>query len=87
MRHLNFQHTTFSITAPYLNDEINGLLGVIDDIVPEPPGGAHSDANAAYAEVRMALTEALQEVSELSVEDRLARRYERFRRLGVVVEN
>ncbi len=70
------------ITAPDLAE-----LGVIDGIVPEPPGGAHSDPQGAYREVEVALTQALKEVSELSTDERLERRYERFRKLGVVVEN
>ena len=57
-------------------------LGVIDAIVPEPPGGAHSDHDRATALVAQALTQALEELATLSVEECLRQRYEKFRRMG-----
>jgi len=65
------------ITAPDLF-----ALGLIDGIVPEPLGGAHNDYDAATALVDQALSAALAEVSPMSVEERLAARYEKFRRMG-----
>ena len=59
-------------------------LGVVDRIVPEPEGGAHQDWDKAAAYLAEALKESLEEVSSLSDQDRIARRYERFRRLGTV---
>jgi acetyl-CoA carboxylase carboxyl transferase subunit alpha len=57
-------------------------LGLIDSIVPEPCGGAHNDFDKATGLVDQALTLALGEVSDLSIERRLAVRYEKFRRMG-----
>jgi acetyl-CoA carboxylase carboxyl transferase subunit alpha len=65
------------ITAPDLL-----ALGIIDAIVPEPPGGAHNDHDRATALVDQALTQALAELTPLSVDERLDRRYEKFRRMG-----
>jgi acetyl-CoA carboxylase carboxyl transferase subunit alpha len=65
------------ITAPDLL-----ALGLIDAIIPEPPGGAHNDHDRATALVDQALTQALGELTPLSVEERLDRRYEKFRRMG-----
>jgi acetyl-CoA carboxylase carboxyl transferase subunit alpha len=65
------------ITAPDLR-----ALGVIDVIIPEPPGGAHNDHDRATALVDQALTQALNDLTPLSVDERLARRYEKFRRMG-----
>ena len=65
------------ITAPDLF-----ALGLIDGIVPEPLGGAHNDYDAATALVDQALSAALAEISPMSVEERLAARYEKFRRMG-----
>jgi acetyl-CoA carboxylase carboxyl transferase subunit alpha len=65
------------ITAPDLL-----ALGLIDAIVPEPPGGGHNDYDAATALVDQALSKALDELSSMTVEDRLAARYEKFRRMG-----
>jgi acetyl-CoA carboxylase carboxyl transferase subunit alpha len=57
-------------------------LGLIDAVVPEPPGGAHNDYDAATALVDQALAQALTELSTLDVEDLLEARYQKFRRMG-----
>jgi len=65
------------ITAPDLLG-----LGIIDEIVPEPPGGAQTDPAAAAALVDAVLRRTLAEVSALPSEVRLARRYAKFRDMG-----
>jgi acetyl-CoA carboxylase carboxyl transferase subunit alpha len=65
------------ITAPDLLK-----LGLIDAIVPEPTGGAHNDHDRATALVDQALAQALGELTGLQVEERLERRYQKFRRMG-----
>jgi acetyl-CoA carboxylase carboxyl transferase subunit alpha len=65
------------ITAP---DMV--ALGLVDGIIPEPPGGAHNDHERATALVDQALSAALDEVAALSVQERLNLRYEKFRRMG-----
>jgi len=67
------------ITAPDLL-----AAGLVDDIVPEPPGGAHADPEAAALMVDAALTRALTDVSAMSSETRLAARYDKFRQMGRV---
>jgi acetyl-CoA carboxylase carboxyl transferase subunit alpha len=57
-------------------------LGLIDGIIPEPPGGAHNDDATATALVDQALSMALIETSAVSVQDRLNLRYEKFRQMG-----
>jgi acetyl-CoA carboxylase carboxyl transferase subunit alpha len=57
-------------------------LGLVDGIIPEPPGGAHNDHERASALVDQALSHALAEVSALTVEERLNLRYDKFRRMG-----
>jgi len=57
-------------------------LGLVDGIIPEPPGGAHNDYERATALVDQALSHALDEVTALSVDDRLRLRYEKFRGMG-----
>jgi acetyl-CoA carboxylase carboxyl transferase subunit alpha len=71
--------TALKITAPDLLG-----LGIIDEIVNEPVGGAHTDPAQATALVDIALSRALAEVSALSVEDRLNSRYDKFRKMGSV---
>lgn len=58
-------------------------LGVIDEIVPEPPGGAHSNHKEAAEILRAALIRNLEGLSKLSVGELLEQRYKRFRSLGV----
>ena len=65
------------ITAPDLLQ-----LGLIDAIVPEPPGGAHNDYDRATALVDQALTQALAELAPLPIAALLQARYEKFRRMG-----
>jgi acetyl-CoA carboxylase carboxyl transferase subunit alpha len=65
------------ITAPDLLE-----LGLIDEIIPEPAGGAHNDAARAAALVDAALERVLAALVPVPVEERLATRYEKFRRMG-----
>ena len=57
-------------------------FGLIDYIIPEPKGGAHADHQAATEFLRKGLFEALSSVSSISEEERLLRRYEKFRKMG-----
>ena len=63
------------------------LLGfkIIDEIVPEPPEGAHADPQAAAATLRAALERSLADLEALSCDERLRRRNERLRALGTFV--
>jgi acetyl-CoA carboxylase carboxyl transferase subunit alpha len=67
------------ITAPDLL-----ALGVVDAIVPEPIGGAHTAPRAAGELLDTALGQALAEVSALAPEARLDQRYAKFRAMGQV---
>ena len=55
---------------------------IIDGIVPEPIGGAHTDPGAAAQMVDEALAATLAEVSGLSSDTRLSARYDKFRNMG-----
>jgi len=65
------------ITAPDLLK-----LGVIDEIVPEPTGGAHTNHNIAAALFDTALDRALASVSAMDSAVRLEARYQKFRAMG-----
>lgn len=56
--------------------------GIVDEIVPEPLGGAHQDPEAAATLLDAALLRNLRAVSALGSEERLALRYDRFRGQG-----
>ncbi len=64
-------------------DDLIGL-GVVDEIVPEPAGGAHTDLAAAAALLDGPLSAALAAVSAPDVETRLNLRYAKFRQMGSV---
>jgi acetyl-CoA carboxylase carboxyl transferase subunit alpha len=61
-------------------------LGVIDGIVPEPPGGAHENTDAAAVLLDESLGIALDEVKKRDPEARRRERSEKFRRMGVFLE-
>jgi len=65
------------ITAPDLLQ-----AGIVDAIVPEPAGGAHTNPAAAAALVDEALTRTLADVSALSSPMRMEARYQKFRNMG-----
>jgi acetyl-CoA carboxylase carboxyl transferase subunit alpha len=61
-------------------------LGVIDEIVPEPPGGAHSDPDAAAAALGDALQRHLSQLRKLKVDKLLKRREEKYLSMGALTE-
>ena len=67
------------ITAPDLL-----RLGIIDEIVPEPVGGAHTDPVQAAAMLDTALDRALGAAKPIDIDTRLENRYQKFRQMGSV---
>jgi acetyl-CoA carboxylase carboxyl transferase alpha subunit/acetyl-CoA carboxylase carboxyl transferase beta subunit len=57
-------------------------LGIADAIIPEPPGGAHTDVYVAAANLHRAMVEALDDVCGLDRDELLAQRYGRFDSIG-----
>ena len=57
-------------------------LGVVDEVIEEPLGGAHTDADAAARLVAPILRQHLERSSALPVDARLAQRYDKLRQLG-----
>lgn len=57
-------------------------LDIIDEIVPEPMGGAHRDPEVVAETLKKALLRHVEEISKLSTAKLVERRYERFRKLG-----
>jgi acetyl-CoA carboxylase carboxyl transferase subunit alpha len=56
---------------------------LVDDVVPEPLGGAHQDHDSAIANLRKAVTRHLDELAAIPIEKLLEERYAKFRRMGV----
>jgi len=61
-------------------------MGLIDKIIPEPPGAAHIDPEQTYKNVDKVLSQTLKKLEQKSVEELLAERYQKFRKMGVYVE-
>jgi acetyl-CoA carboxylase carboxyl transferase subunit alpha len=57
-------------------------LGLIDEIIPEPVGGAHSDPSAAAQALAEAVARALDELVPVPTDELLERRYRKFRSMG-----
>lgn len=58
-------------------------LGVIDEIIPEPLGGAHRNPSEAAQRVKVALVKALAELHGLTPDELKEQRYQKFRAMGV----
>jgi acetyl-CoA carboxylase carboxyl transferase subunit beta len=65
------------LTAPHLV-----RLKIMDGVIPEPEGGAHTDPPTAAANLKAAVVTSLNELLDLSSQDLLDRRYDRFRAFG-----
>lgn len=62
-------------------DDMYGF-GLIDNIVPEPIGGAHWDYNEAAALLKPRLLQTIHELRQISPEDRINQRIEKFNKMG-----
>jgi acetyl-CoA carboxylase carboxyl transferase subunit alpha len=65
------------ITAPDLLG-----MGIIDAIIPEPPGGAHNDPVQMAENLDKVLVESLTQLKMMNPQQLLAARYEKFRRMA-----
>jgi len=68
---------TLKITAGSLKS-----LGIIDDIIPEPKGGAHTDAAKAVAAVKKAVLDNLAVLKKINLDTLLQQRYDKFAAMG-----
>ena len=70
--------------AAFKPDALHCLeLGVVDAVVPEPPGGAQTDVDEAARLLKAGLVEALEEVEDTPGEELRRRRRAKFRGMGV----
>ncbi|MCD5415768.1 acetyl-CoA carboxylase carboxyltransferase subunit alpha [Candidatus Bipolaricaulota bacterium] len=68
---------TLNLTAPHLLD-----LKVIDEVIPEPLGGAHKDRKQTASALKASLLRHLEEISGMPIEGLLDSRYQRYRSVG-----
>lgn len=67
-------------------DDLVGL-GIVDEIVPEPLGGAHRQPDVVFGAVRERVSAALSELAESDPDSLVAARYDRLRSIGVIEES
>jgi acetyl-CoA carboxylase carboxyl transferase subunit alpha len=65
-------------------EDLHGF-GIVDEIVPEPPGGAHADHAYAAALLRPRIESSLRELSALPPAELLRRRHDQLRKLATFV--
>ncbi|HYF15213.1 MAG TPA: acetyl-CoA carboxylase carboxyltransferase subunit alpha [Phycisphaerales bacterium] len=82
----NEQTNAAAARALKLSAQDNLSLGIIDDIIHEPVGGAHRDPRATAAALQAWLVARLAELKAVPADELLDRRYERFRRMGDYIE-
>ena len=61
-------------------------LGAVDEVIPEPLGGAHNDPPQAAATLKYSLHKHLNDLRALDIETLLETRYERYRHIGTYEE-
>jgi len=61
-------------------------LGILDELLPEPVGGAHSDPLQAADTLKQAILRHLTELSAMTAESRQQLRYQKYREIGVFAE-
>jgi acetyl-CoA carboxylase carboxyl transferase subunit alpha len=59
-------------------------LGVIDEVLPEPPGGAHMDPAAMSKTVETAIRKHLKQIRRIKPDTLITRRYKKYRAMGMV---
>lgn len=76
------EHREKAATALCLTSKDLLSLGIADEVIPEPPGGAHSDWDATAFSVQEALVRHLKELSKLSVDKLLKARWSKYDAIG-----
>ena len=81
-----------SVKAPEAAEalKINGehllKFGIVDEIVPESPGGAHKNPDQVAADLKGTILKHIKELSSLSKDELIQQRYNKFRSIGEVLE-
>ena len=65
-----------------LTAEELAALRIVDEVVPEPAGGAHKDPRAMASSLKSAIARHLRELLPIDRDELVERRYARLRRIG-----
>lgn len=79
--HADTAAAALKLTAPDLLD-----LRIVDEVIPEPPGGAHDDPAAAAEAVRAAIVKHLAQFKNIAPAALINQRYDKFRDMGIFKE-
>ncbi len=82
----NPQTNAAAASALKLTAKDNLSLGIVDDVIAEPAGGAHRDPRGAAESVKTWVVDRVRELKRYKPANLPAKRYERFRKLGALVE-
>ncbi len=80
------QHAEKAATALKFTSKHLLEMGIVDDVIPEPLGGAHRDHHGMAARMKTYLKKSLVELKSKSVQELLEHRYNRFRKMGQFTE-
>jgi acetyl-CoA carboxylase carboxyl transferase subunit alpha len=81
------QHAEKAATALKFTSDHLLKMGIVDDVIPEPLGGAHRDHHKMAATMRSYLGKQLKDLKQQEMSTLLDGRYEKFRRIGEFVES
>ena len=81
------EHAAAAAEAMGVTSERLKELGIVDQTIPEPLGGAHRDVTATAAKVKTALLEQVERLAAVNTDDLVARRYERLMSYGISSDN
>lgn len=76
------EHAPKAAAALRFTSQDLARLGVVDDVLEEPLGGAHRDHHQMASRIKSYLSRTLAELEELTLDDLVASRYEKFRKMG-----
>jgi acetyl-CoA carboxylase carboxyl transferase subunit alpha len=62
-------------------------LGIVDEVVPEPAGGAHHNYEVTARNLRQAVEKHFSELEKVSYEELVELRYQKFRKMGIFAES
>ena len=81
------QHAEKAATALKFTSNHLLKMGIVDDVIPEPLGGAHRDHHKMAATMRSYLGKQLKDLKQQEMDSLLDARYDKFRRIGEFVES
>ena len=73
----------FPVSLKLTAEDMTGF-GLVDGIIKEPLGGAHTDMKWQSNEIKRVILESIKELSELTNEQRIEQRINKFCNMGVV---